>query len=309
MTVLTRLGPEESKKLAILCFEHLIDWQLRSAAAFRNAVLSPNATLMINPLLNTMRENESKFIRDALHEVVSEGRMVDFGFVPNVVIQAESVRARDVFENDEMIHPYEHWVGVMPWEGGYNGYLVINNAPLTGHSDITVIELYAVSVPNVADVVIVYDVVRIEPMGSLNTRMTPALMSDETMNSNQELRNRGSNSLDPLVTMLRFLADASIPIVEEHAPVRLNRHRVKQGKFPIPAHTVVHTRDYVTNWNASTKQGRSTPQGGHHASPIAHWRKSHKRTLQSGKIIPVKGSKVNWRDSEELHRLFYRAKV
>jgi hypothetical protein len=88
----------------------------------------------------------------------------------------------------------------------------------------------------------------------------------------------------------------------------LNKRRLQQGRFAIPAHTSVQTRDYVTQYNHHKATSKGEYKGGHHASPIAHWRKAHKRNLADGRIIDVKSSKVNWRDMEELHRMFYRVK-
>jgi hypothetical protein len=82
----------------------------------------------------------------------------------------------------------------------------------------------------------------------------------------------------------------------------LNKARAKKGLTEIPSHTMVQTRDYVTAF----RHGQSHHEKGKHASPIAHWRRAHKRQLASGLIVPVRSSKVNWREAEEMHRLFYR---
>jgi hypothetical protein len=122
-------------------------------------------------------------------------------------------------------------------------------------------------------------------------------------NTRKDMEARGANCLDPMVTMLRLLADASVPIVDKPAPVRLNKARTKRGQWQIPAHTAVLTKDYVTAFRAA-HSGHS--EKGTHASPVAHWRRAHKRILADGRVVPVRSSKVNWRDSAELHRLLYK---
>jgi hypothetical protein len=307
------LPHEDAVKAITLMLEHLADWPMRSAEAFRNTILG-DGLLAINPMLNIHEEKDVKFLRHTLKQTVAEGRMVDFGFIPNDVIKAESIRSRHMFEAGEFQHPYESWLAVSSWEGGFNGYFI---APNWQHGDkefwalhglnTLVMELYGVSLPNGRDAILVYDIVSIAAKGIGNTIVSPAAMifPHGHKETEQEIRNRGSNSLDPLVTMLRLLADASIPVVYKEEPVRLNVARAKQGKHKIPGHTVVQTRDYVATFtHAGSKRGEA--KGGHHASPIAHWRRAHQRHLADGRVVLVRPSKVNWRSTEELHRMFYR---
>lgn len=294
------LSQEDAKEVVILMLQHLADWPIRSAEAFRNAILG-DGMLAVNPMLNISDERAVNFLRNTTKNVVVEGRMIDFGFIPNRVIIAESVRAREPFEMGDLQHPYDTWLGISAWEGGHNGYLITPHPQFTGET--LVVEMYGVALPGV-DAVLIYDMCSIKVNGLKSTTVSPARMFyHKHSETDQDIRNRGSNSLDPLVTMLRLLADASIPVERHDAPVRLNKARAKQGKFQIPDHTVVDTRDYVARFSASSLR---IDRGGHHASPIAHWRRSHLRNLATGKVVKVKSSKVNWRDAEELHRLFYR---
>lgn len=289
----------EAREIVIQVFEHLADWPIRSTERFRNAILG-TGMLAVNPMLKIQADEHAHYLKRVIKSTIAEGRMIDFGFIPNDVIKAESIRARHMFENGELFHPFESWVAVSSWEGGFNGYHI---SPHPFHEKETlVIELYGVSIPNAVDVIVIYDIVSVEATPG-NTRVSPYEMLEEL--PEEELRNRGSNSLDPLVTFLRLLADASIPITQVEEPVRLNRARAKVGKWPIPGHALVHTRDYVANFHASMAATRVS-KGGTHASPIAHWRRAHQRHLASGRTVPVKASKVNWREAEELHRMFYK---
>ena len=291
-------------EVVLTILNHLDDWPIRSAAAFRNAILGFGSILAINPLMSIKSEEDVVFVKELIKDTVREGRMIDFGHIPNAVIKAEAVRSREMFESHQFQHPYDTWLGVSSWEGGYNGYHVSPHPLYPG--EILVIELYGVTIPGVADAVLIYDMVSINPIGPGQTRVSPARMDYETtgrFESDAEIRARGANSLDPLVTMLRLLADASIPITQTEAPAKLNKARAKTGKAPIPAHSTVHTKNYVASFHATYQ--KRPGQGGHHASPIAHWRRAHQRHLSDGRVIPVKSSKVNWRDIAELHRLFY----
>jgi len=301
---LPMLPQKEAVQAIKMIFEHLAEWQIKNAASFRNAVLG-NGMFAINPMLDIQLEQDVTFLRNSIIAAVAEGRMIDFGYIPNDVIKAESIRSRRMFEAGEFHHPFESWLGISSWEGGLNGYYI------TPHpfrpDDILVIELYGVDLPDVAPAIVVYDMVTIRVEGPSNTIVSPARMKYPAgvIETEQEQRNRGSNSLDPLVVMLRLLADASIPITVTEAPDRLNRARAKQGRHLIPGHTTVHTKDYIASLRAATA-ARRAGGGGTHASPTAHWRRAHVRHLADGKIISVRSSRVNWRDHNELHRIFYK---
>jgi hypothetical protein len=277
--------------------EHLADWPIKTAAGFRNAVLEGG--FAVNPLLNIKKEEDALFLKAGIETTVREGRMIDFGFLPNDLIKLESVRSRKMFEAQEFDLPYEIWLGVARWEGGMNGYL-FSQSPYNP-TDITAIELYGVTIPHLGDLILVYDVISID-IGTPTRVRVADFGAPQTV---EDMEARGANSLDPLVTFLRLLADASIPVADIPEPVKLNKARAKHGKLPIPPHTEVCTRDYVVAFrSASTATGEG--RGGHHASPVAHWRRAHHRRLASGKVVPVRSSKVNWRDTAEMHRLFYR---
>jgi hypothetical protein len=298
------LEGEGIKELVTAVLEHLAEWPIPSAEAFRNAVLGDGVTI-INPLLGITSKNEIALLQDALVAAVSQGRMIDFGFIPNAVLKEESLRSRTLYEAGELQQPYEDWVAVSSWEGGICGYY-FTTSPFHP-SETLCMELYGVRLqPSKADVVLVYDVVAIEAVRIGETRIRPARLILEEQNTNEQaMEARAANLIDPLVTMLTMLADASIPVIDRPAPDRLNRLRVRQGKFPIPPHAVVQTRDYVSTFHAAAS-AKGAAKGGHHASPVAHTRRAHLRHLSDGKVIPVRSSKVNWRDAEALHRLFYR---
>jgi hypothetical protein len=286
--------------------EHLADWPIRSPEAFRNAMLGPMATCAINPMFGITEKEELDFMRDRVGNAIAEGRMIDFGFIPNELMKQESLKSRTMFEAGELQHPYGDWVATSTWEGGFNGYYfwVDPEDP----RDTLCFELYGVAFPppEAIDVVLIYDIIKIEAEGIGETHISAAKTLMEDYNTdNEQLELRGANCLDPLVTMLRLLADASVPIIDHPEPIKLNRRRVAQGKFPIPAHASVLTKDYVSSFHAA-KNAKAPSKGGHHASPMAHWRRGHKRQLASGQVVPVRSSKVNWRNTETLHRLFYR---
>ena len=292
-------------EVIVSAFEHLDSWAMKSAEQFRNAVLG-DGMIAINPMINMHETQHAELLTKMLRTVVEEGRMIDFGYIPNDLIKSESQRAREVFESGELLEPFTTWLGVTWWEGGYNGYHVttVNDHPGNYH----VAELYGINMPSIGPLILIYDLMIIEIHGIGETRVRPCDMQYPAgrYETDAEAKARGANSLDPLVTMLRFLADASIEVTHSPAPEKLNKARLQKGKFAIPEHSVVHTKDYVAMIRGHTSNGKRTYQGGHHASPVAHWRRAHMRHLQSGKIIPVRSSKVNWREAEDLRRMFYK---
>jgi hypothetical protein len=292
-----------ARKLMLESMQNLARYPIKSAEAYRNALLGKGA-LGVNPLLTIDSDAELNWLKHQLLTTVAEGRMIDFGYIPNAILKHESVRSRLAFEMGEFLHPYATWFGVSRWEGGCNGYFVSPHPQWPGQ--ILVIETYGVSLPDLMDVVLIYDIISIETAIN-DTVVRPYPMKHQDNETDEQRRLRGSNSLDPLVVMLSLLHDASVPIHPIDAPHKLNKKRAQQGKVPIPSHTLVDTRDYVAHFASRTTHSSARHQrGGTHASPVAHWRRAHMRTLEDGRLVPVRSSKVNWRDTEELHRLFYR---
>jgi hypothetical protein len=300
------LPQELASRTVMQIVDHLDTWAIKTPEAYRNVACGPTGMFAINPMLAIKHDADITYLYDTIKETVAEGRMIHFGNIPNQIIKEESTRSRDLFENNEFEHPFTSWLATTSWEGGFNGYH-ISRHPLYP-DEILVIETYGVSIPGATDVLFVYDMISIEIKGPGNTMVRPHHMNYPAgmKETERQAKYRGSNSLDPLVIMLRLLADNSIPVEHVEAPERLNKSRAKLNKPPIPSHTVVHTRDYVARMQQHTASVKSGHKGGTHASPVAHWRRAHKRTLADGKIIPVSSSRVNWRSSEELHRMFYQ---
>ncbi len=297
------LPPKLARATMIKIMEDFDKHPIRSAASFRNAAL--DGLFAFSPMLDIPSANLVNTMIETVQETIREGRMIDFGFLPNSLLKETSTRTRDAFEAGELQHPYEEGIGVSSWEGGMCGYFV---SPFSGGKASIVIEIYGVASPDMPLAVVVNDICAISVEDGV-TVINPVPMIDAVFNRQPEAGKRGANMLDPLVTMLRLLADASVPVVDVPAPEKLNKQRALKGKSPIPAHTRVETRDYVSLFQHAVASIKRNPgQTGHHASPVPHWRRSHQRHLASGKVIPVRSTKVNWRDHEELHRLFTRVK-
>jgi hypothetical protein len=116
------------------------------------------------------------------------------------------------------------------------------------------------------------------------------------------------------MTGLLLLATDGVAVDRIPAPDKLNKHRTKAGKPAIPAHWHVHTGPYVTALTHRDQRHKNA-QGGHHASPVPHLRRGHRRILSAyhgGQTIWVRDAVVNIKDGKELPagmgRSFYQQK-
>ena len=75
--------------------------------------------------------------------------------------------------------------------------------------------------------------------------------------------------------------------------VKLNKARAKRGRFPLKEHSIV---TIVPNRFITA----GPDQGGTHASPRLHWRRSHLRTLADGKKIIIPRHLVGRRELGEI---------
>src|SRR5262245_49762422 len=105
----------EYSRLLVSTLEHLQDWPMKSVAAFRNTLMG-DGPFFVNPVMLVDDTAEIDLIMTALRGTISEGRMIDFGFVSNEVIKTTSLASRQVFEANELPHPFENWLGLMAWE-------------------------------------------------------------------------------------------------------------------------------------------------------------------------------------------------
>jgi hypothetical protein len=101
------------------------------------------------------------------------------------------------------------------------------------------------------------------------------------------------NVLDPLMTALLILSTKGIARSTVTTSEKLAKARAKARKPPIPPYDVVDSRPYVTAIMARKARGRTEAKGGHHASPVPHFRMGHVRTLESGVQTFVRDALVN----------------
>jgi hypothetical protein len=78
-----------------------------------------------------------------------------------------------------------------------------------------------------------------------------------------------------LYIMHSLINARGVELQTESAPIRLNRKRVQQNKPPLYEHHVLKIGGYSSN-------GRVLGVGASHASPRAHWRRGHIRTIHRG---------------------------
>lgn len=266
-----------------------------SAAAFRNAILG-DGILMMNPALDVQacpKGWAEKMRETYLVDVVASGRMVDFGYLPNDVVRAEAARAEEPMKAGDLVHPYSEWLAISRWEEGANCYFI--NGSTGGFS---VVEFYGFVQPNGDPTLFLTDLALVRPDGGA---ILAPLTIPQSLEADQA---RVSNLVEPVATMLYLLANSSVRVGRWNPPTKQNLARIKAGRPSLPSHTVVEAGDYVTALRAH--QASDVQAGGHHASPVAHWRRGHRRLLASGRVVPVAASHVNWRDGAEVHRLFYR---
>ena len=166
---------------------------------------------------------------------------------------------------------------------------------------ISCLELYGLRMPPNADLVLIYDIINLDIRRIGKTDVFPVQLVIRSQNTDIEaLAARGANTLDPLVTFLKLLNDASIQIIDHPAPIKLNKMRSNRA---ILDPGTQRCQGLCLNLPSIQIIKREGPRRSS-ASPVAHSRRAHLRQLKSGRVIPVRDSKVNWRSAEELHRLF-----
>lgn len=92
------------------------------------------------------------------------------------------------------------------------------------------------------------------------------------------------------LTVTALLLSRDVHHRVEPAPVKLNKHRARKGKSPIPE------RHFITIRPGAVHRAKGDGHGTH-ASPRTHWRRGHVRRLATGKITAVAPCIVNGADA------------
>jgi hypothetical protein len=243
-------------------------------------------------------------------EAVREGRMFDFGWLPNAVIKIQARRGGPLWNQGHIDHPFqEPYVVFHQWEHGASLYVVFPTK-----NEVSITEFVCQQSKGwkflYASVSIALRRVPDKP-GVWDARLLYPPVTQEEADA-ADLRASATGALDPIATALLMLNTRGIPIDRIEADAKLQRARLKSRKPAIPSYWRVATADYVTAITA--RRHKREPQGGHHASPVPHLRRGHRRHLHErhgGAVIWIADTMVMLREGVELelpHRAFYSVK-
>lgn len=103
-----------------------------------------------------------------------------------------------------------------------------------------------------------------------------------------------------------MLCSRTTEVVKVEAPERLNAKRAKNGKTPLKSHYVIDVipREVRVRMKADDESGRSKEP----SHVRLHWRRSHKRRLADGRVVPVIRHLVGYRgiDGHDVAPTSYR---
>jgi hypothetical protein len=309
-----------------------------TVARVRDAILSHNYIAMDPPGFPELRslmsptQKEVDAMGDDLTAACQGGRFIDFGVVPNTVIQRQGERGARLYARRFIGQPFmtpwifmHRWEGLAPpgmekWVEGREAVAIYCVQATTDDpcGQCEVVELEPMTI-NGRDMLVFGDralliecyeedpdnanhgkyYARAVPgiwrvMDAMRRAEDPAQAPEAYINA---AKGAGGNLLDPLMTALLILNTNGIDRRTIEAPVKLNKQRAKHGKFAIPAYDIINTEPYVT---AILRRGqprvRGEDQGGTHAAPEMHYRMGFDRTLRSGKTSWVRDTLVNATD-------------
>jgi hypothetical protein len=253
-------------------------------------------------------------IMTAAVEAVRMGRMVDVGFVPNAIVQAEAKRVKTLVHGGWLRHPFrEPWVLyhqweqgpapllVLPWEDGSVSFAELQPSIMQGHLRLIMIGDTGTLIPAENDG---------EP--GFNAIMSVAPVRQVTaprgMSPEQLIRDAACNVGDPCWTALAMLQTDGVRVEHIPAPDRLNQQRARKGKHPIPARVKVHSGPYVTALTARGKAGSHAAGDGSRKAPVMHLRRGHVRRFDDGRQTWVRDALINAREDAAPTRSHYEVR-
>lgn len=253
-------------------------------------------------------------LTDVFHAAISEGRLIDIGYVPDSLFLREARRGAELFGTGHIGHPFrEPYAIFRSFESGVRLYGVdATDWHTLSRGEVEpgtflIIQAEPGIVDNLTALVVV---------AALYVHVTPEPkyggipVLSELYRSTFPGPPSCADIADPIMASLLLLGTDGIESEHITPPDKLNKARVKSGKPPLPDHWRVHTGPYVTAIMARGQRPVPTPPAGHHGRPIPHLRRGHLRHLHvrhGGGTTWVRDAVINLADPDApLSRSFYR---
>lgn len=239
-----------------------------------------------------------------LHSIVrsacltfEEGRLFDFGLMPNTDIVRLSTCLRDM-ENAEMHPPFEDWRFCFTATSDFKD--AMDGMPEFATS-FYVVEGKHVDAVQVSEFVVNADSGQFLLTGSIYFQLpiraearATVIGCAETFTGN--IRALIDNMLDPCLAALVMLNTKGVDYAEKKPPRAERRRAEREGK-PAPGHWQVDASEYFTALRHTGGSGGEAKAC--HASPIPHIRRGHWRNLASGQQTWVRDCLVNVSSQEQ----------
>ena len=265
------------------------------------------------------RYQEVEAIAEMCHEAVLQGRLIDFGDLPNAVIKDGGVRGGPRWNRGEFPQPFVRpWLLYHTWsssdldndhgafeaslrDGGwidaptaalYLVNLVERDKPC---GDVEVCELQPL-MSGGDKLLLVCDRICLESVpddeladmkyramvAPAMIRFLPGELGRMANNGASPQAAAAGNLGDPLMTALMILHTRNIERTTITVDDKLQKARQKAGKPPIPPFERVNTAPYVTDILNPRRPQQKNERGGTHKSPQPHVRLGHVRHYANG---------------------------
>ena len=252
-------------------------------------------------------QKEVEMVNALSLDAVTNGRVIDFGMLPNEVIKYGGNRGGPLWQQGAIGMPFDDpWILYHVWESGVGVYMV--NPTVQGAE---ICELQPIKLDTTTRVLLISDrgiffrgVDGPEPMARKYwSSMMPSMLryhvdpeQRKRANGDAPTAHAGAagNVGDPLMTALLILSTRNVERETVRAPIKLQNARRKSGKPTIPDYDRVNAAQYVTAiLLRGRRRERGEDQGGTHRSPIPHIRLGHPRQYATGRSIFIADTLVN----------------
>jgi len=244
---------------------------------------------------------------------IKSGQVIDFGYWPNEMIKDTSLRSGKLYNDGALGMPFSSpWIFVHSWDSPDSMEYRKSDKPVTvaylvdPENDelgcgFQALEMDAFNIAGLFTLGVGDRLVYNPEPGSekYNVAVIAAhkrfplaeIGMPEALQAQMTDSHAACNVLDPLMTALMILNTRGVRSETVTPSEKLNKARIKNGKYPIPPYKVVDSTGYVTAYQA--RQEKRPASGGTHASPAPHIRMGHWRNFVTGNRSWIRDTLVN----------------